>query len=241
MLRSIPVIVPACFLVFFAVGIYRGQWRLISVSDMPRFVVGAIGASILSLAALTLATRFEGGHSRSAFIIFGLLLFVTQLGSRLSFRLFDHILIPTKPDTGASKLKPILIYGAGKAGKLLYEEVLHNPALKDYVVVGFMDDNPNRVGRTLCGMDVWGGSDWIERTSDQLPEVWVSSKFIDDKRVDSLLKEWKAPVTVKRMHLTMEPISVVSKPKAIDTLSEPMGLEKTDVQHYFHAQAERTA
>jgi FlaA1/EpsC-like NDP-sugar epimerase len=158
-------------------------------------------------------TRFEGEYSRSAFIIFGLLVFVTQLGSRLSFRLFDHILIPSGPNNGASNLKPILIYGAGKAGKLLCEEVLYNPSLKEYAVVGFMDDNPNRVGRKLCCFDVRDSSEWIEKTWERLPEVWVSSRSIGDKRVGALLKEWKVPIIVKRMQLTVEPISFVCEPE----------------------------
>jgi UDP-GlcNAc:undecaprenyl-phosphate GlcNAc-1-phosphate transferase len=208
MLRSVPLVVLSCFLVFFVMGVYRGQWRLISVADMPRFAISAAAAGLLSIAVLTLATRFEGMHSRSAFIIFGLLVFVTQVGSRLSFRLFDHVLIPKGSDNGASRVKPILIYGAGKAGKLLFDEVFHNPALSSYVVVGFMDDNPNRVGRTLCGLDVRDCSHWVGRIWHRLPEVWVSSKFITDKRIEAILREWNAPVAVKQMRLTVEPVSI---------------------------------
>ena len=91
---ALPLIVPSCLIVYFLSGMYRGQWRLISVSDVPCYALGVFGGAVLSLASVTLITRFPYGHSRSAYIIFGLLAFVAIVGSRLSFRLLDSVFAP---------------------------------------------------------------------------------------------------------------------------------------------------
>ena len=127
MMKALPLVVACCLLSFLAAGIYRGQWRLISISDLSLYLIGVGGGTILSLAVVTFATRFGPGHSRSAYIVFGIVLFLTMVGSRLSFRLFDSLLRQKGPAMADPNCRKVLIYGAGKGGKLLYDEILFNP------------------------------------------------------------------------------------------------------------------
>jgi UDP-GlcNAc:undecaprenyl-phosphate GlcNAc-1-phosphate transferase len=206
MVRALPLTVASCLLAFFCAGIYRGQWRLLSVSDVPSYGLGVLGGTVLSLAVVTLVTRFADGHARSAYIIFGTLLFLAVVGTRMSFRLFDALFLRRESNVGRANHKPVLIYGAGKAGKLLHEEVMSNPQMQQYAIVGFIDDDPHRVGHKLCGVSVKHGSEWLRHPWKALPEIWISSRFIPDEQAQQLLKQWDERIAVRRLRLHMESV-----------------------------------
>lgn len=207
---ALPLVVTSCLIAYFLAGIYRGQWRLISVSDVPSYALGVFGGAALSLAVVTLLTRFATGHSRSAYIIFGLLAFLAMVGSRLSFRLLDSVLAHNGSDAKRQGQKPVLIYGAAGAGKILHDEITSNPELQGYVVVGFIDDDPNLMGRRLCGIPVKNGSEWIRQAWNCTPEILISSRFISDQRAQALAQHWNGQARVRRVQLRLETIEGAS-------------------------------
>jgi len=205
MIGSLPIAVASCLVSFFLAGIYRGQWRLISVSDLPSYAIGTFGGVILSLSIVTLVSRFEAGHSRSAFIIFGLLLFLAVVGARLSFRVFDSLIMRNGKAHNIDGRRPVLIYGAAKAGKILHEEMTSNPEFSErYCAVGFVDDDPNRTGRKLCGIPIKRIEEWVGLHWKEIPEIWISSRFIPDKAAQELLQHWRCDMTVRRAQLRVE-------------------------------------
>ncbi len=207
---GLPLVVTSCLTAYFLAGIYRGQWRLISVSDVPSYALGVFGGAALSLAVVTLVTRFATGHSRSAYIIFGLLAFLAIVGSRLSFRLLDSVLAHNGSDAKREGQTPVLIYGAARAGKILHDEITSNPELTGYVIVGFIDDDPSLMGRRLCGIPVKNGSEWIRQAWNCTPEIWISSRVISDQRAQALAQHWNGQATVRRVQLRLETIEGAS-------------------------------
>jgi UDP-GlcNAc:undecaprenyl-phosphate/decaprenyl-phosphate GlcNAc-1-phosphate transferase len=207
MLQALPLVVSSCLLACFSAGIYGGLWRLLSVSELPRYAVGVGSGTALSLAVVTLVTRFDHGHSRSAYMIFGMLLYLAMVGSRLSFRLLDALFLRRRAWDVATQHEPVLIYGAGRAGKLLYEESAFHPQMRGHVVVGFIDDDPHRVGRKLCGIPVKDGWAWSRQAWGRLPEIWVSSQLITDERARQVAAQWPEKVAVHRLQVHMEPVS----------------------------------
>ena len=212
MIQALPIIVPCSLLALFAAGIYRGQWRLLSIQDLPAYAFGVIGGTVLSLAVITLFTRFTLGFSRSAYIIYGILFFITLVGSRLSFRLLDVLSRKQVSMVQKKFRKTVLIYGAGKGGKLLFDEIMFNPKNAEYMVLGFIDDDPNKTGRNLCGLPVKTKTQWIKEVISQVPEIWVSSRFISDERVWILFQEWDQEVLIKRLQVRMEPLTPKGTP-----------------------------
>ena len=223
-LNSLPIVVASCLVCFFLTGAYRGQWKLISVAEVPHYIMGTICGTALSFLLVMLIYGFREGHSHSAFIVFGFLVFVAQVGLRLSFRVFDSFLAQKGSFNSSGKIN-VLIYGAGKAGKLLFEEIVSNDQMKDYVIAGFIDDNPNLMNRKLCGVNIKGGSHWFKQPWKELPEVWVSSKFISEIRIKKLLKESGFPkLTVRRLLLLMEP--ALPRQIVINSLKNDLGDSK---------------
>jgi FlaA1/EpsC-like NDP-sugar epimerase len=151
-------------------------------------------------------TRFPDGHSRSAYVIFGLLAFVAVVGSRLSFRLLDSVFAHHLSDSRDNGRKVVLIYGAARAGKILHDEITSNPDLRSYSVIGFVDNAPELNGRRLCGIPVRKESDWLQQTWNCAPEIWISSKFITDEQGQAFAQRWAGPVTIRRVQLQMETV-----------------------------------
>jgi UDP-GlcNAc:undecaprenyl-phosphate GlcNAc-1-phosphate transferase len=205
-MSALPLVVPSCLLSCLFAGIYHSRWRLFSIADVPRYAMGVSGGTVLSLAVVTLATRFGPGQSRGAYIIFGLLLFLALLGSRMSFRFLDSFFFQRRSNGMSEGATPILIYGAGRGGKLLYEEVMFNAQMKQYVIMGFVDDDPNQVGRKLCGLPVRDCEEWTRQPRSFVPEIWISSKAIPDQRALQLAGQWEGKAPVRRLKLQMEPV-----------------------------------
>jgi UDP-GlcNAc:undecaprenyl-phosphate/decaprenyl-phosphate GlcNAc-1-phosphate transferase len=207
MIQALPIVVPCSLLALFVAGIYRGQWRLFSVPDLPAYAFGVIGGTVLSLAVITLFTRFAVGFSRSAYIIYGLLFLLSLVGSRLSFRLFDVLSQKQSLTFRNHSRKSVLIYGAGKGGKLLFDEIMFNPDMSSFMVSGFIDDDPNKTGRNLCGLPIKSKAQWIKELEGSMPEIWISSRSIPDDQVATLAREWDRALVIKRLRVRMESLS----------------------------------
>jgi UDP-GlcNAc:undecaprenyl-phosphate GlcNAc-1-phosphate transferase len=198
--QSLPLVI-ACQLVGLAV--YRtsaGIWRYTSLADLVRLVQAATVGTVLAVAAVAFAYRFEG-FSRTVFVLDWLLLTGFLCGSRVAFRLLGETLRP--PSQGARR---ILVYGAGDGGELAVREMLHNPALRR-TPVGFLDDDPAKQRRRIRGVPVVAGADDLEELLRREPidEVIVASRKISDQRMRAVA-EICAPfgVRVRRARAAIE-------------------------------------
>jgi adenylyltransferase/sulfurtransferase len=114
MLASLPWVVGASYAAFLCVGVYRGIWRYAGMSDVMRFVNGAVLAGIFVVVASAFAPISLSG---SIAVLFVILLMNLLVASRLSFRaLRKGIALLAAPE------ERVLIVGAGGLGSpvLLY-------------------------------------------------------------------------------------------------------------------------
>jgi FlaA1/EpsC-like NDP-sugar epimerase len=88
---------------------------------------------------------------RSIYVLDFLVCLGMTAAARLTVRLaFEFSRLPN-----LGTKKRTLIYGAGDAGVTLLREIHQNPALS-YLIVGFIDDGPAKVGRFIHGTKVLG-------------------------------------------------------------------------------------
>ena len=153
-------VVPLQMLIFWRFGLYRGIWRYASTADLRRIVL----AVMLSAAAIPLLfwmLRLGLVVPRSVLVINPLLLILLMGGSRFVYRMWKE-----QGLYGNIKLRgePVLVLGAGDAGASLARDLAKSG---DWRLVGFLDDNAERHGRTLNGIRILGGLDslkqWAER------------------------------------------------------------------------------
>lgn len=155
MKESLPWIVLIKMSVFFASGLYRGAWRYISISDLLSIFKAVTLASIGSVLFLTFRLRFQE-YSRAIFIIdWFILLFLTS-ASRISFRVLGEFL-----GRMSEKGKNVLIFGAGDMGETVVREIKRNRSL-NYNPIGFIDDDPEKNGIRIQGINVLGARSKIK-------------------------------------------------------------------------------
>jgi len=195
--RSLPALLFAILGSGLLLGTYTVAWSQASSLDYLRQAVASATGVLLALAVLTLATRFEQGYSRSAFLIFGVLFLAGQAVARLSQELGRKVVLrAVKP----SSRIPVLVYGAGKRGRLLAEACGVVPELSRYRVVAFFDDNEDLRGKRLDGVPIL-----TPKSKSSLPvveEIWVSNPSIKNHPPVLGKKNWD-DLPVKRLILEL--------------------------------------
>ncbi len=203
-LRTLPVIVFVKMSVFLVMGVYRGIWRYTSIDDLIVFGKAVFLSSILSMIVVLLRFRFEG-FSRTVFLIDGLLMLMFLGGSRMAFRLLRQM-IPAPVQTDGRR---VLIYGAGDGGELLLRELQNNRDLK-LSPVGFVDDDPAKVGKVIHGLKVLGGNGDLGAVckQHQIDEIVISSSKMPEDRVEEIIRLCAdRKVVLKRMKISIEELS----------------------------------
>ncbi len=150
-------IVPLKIALFLVLGLYRGMWRFTSIGDFWHLAQASLISMLAIMAAILYLYRFVG-FSRAVFLIDGILTFIATGGIRLLIR--SHY---SKRPNYWSDLKQtlrnhthrVIIIGAGSAGEKILREIFDNHRLK-YDVRGFVDDDPEKQGRSMHGVPVLG-------------------------------------------------------------------------------------
>ncbi len=201
-LKTLPLVVISKLFAFLAGGVYRGLWRYTSVSDLFTFAKSVVLGSVLSVLGIVLLFRFDG-FSRKLFVLDCFLLFLALAGSRLAFRLFREF-IPTPAGSG----RRVLIYGAGDGGEMVLRELRNNPAW-EYQAVGFVDDDPFKVGKVINGLRVYEGGDGVVAacSEQQIDEILISTNKISGDILDKVRRiGGDHEIEVKRVRLVIEPL-----------------------------------
>lgn len=143
-------------------GLYGQMWRYASVHEARK--VGAAGLS--AAVAVVLASLAIGGGRPIlplSVLVLGSALNVLGIGAiRFQNRLFAVRRRSTLAEPGR-----VLIVGAGEAGAMVLKDILRNPSLSLHPV-GFIDDDPRKLGRSLHGVRVVGKRDDIPALVDRL-------------------------------------------------------------------------
>ncbi|HIN86240.1 MAG TPA: polysaccharide biosynthesis protein, partial [Myxococcales bacterium] len=142
---------------------YGGIWRYASIPDMIRIVRAVVVGTFLMLAILFLTVRVED-MPRSVLIIFPLLLMVFLGFGRLVNRFFK--LRGKFSLTTDTSRRPILMIGAGDAAEALLRDSLR-PGIT-FRVVGLLDDNVQKHGLRIHGVEVLGTIDSLAEVMDRL-------------------------------------------------------------------------
>ena len=149
--------VPLKLIVFVSVGLYRGMWRYTSVRDFWLLARACLLSTLLIMVIILYVNRFEG-YSRAVFIADGFFAFLLTGGSRMVIRsYFAGQAWPGIIFKRSEKMKllKVLIIGAGDAGEKILREIFDNYKLH-YDVVGFIDDDIAKQGRSIHGVPVLG-------------------------------------------------------------------------------------
>ena len=179
-LLGLPFILLIKLSVFFKMGLHRGSWRYVSMRDAARVTYASWWSFFWIFLLYFVTVNLDGiaaalGFPNVEFDPFGrrnfpdsvlLLDFVGTVvlvsAARVAVRLHYEQIQPIQ-EGNAPKL---LIIGAGNAGENVVREILRQPVL-EYRVVGFLDDDPNKLGGQIHTKEVLGPTDKIKTICDE--------------------------------------------------------------------------
>ena len=177
---SIPVYLVVCLGVFWVLRLYKSIWRFASFSELKRMIV----ASMLLLVLYPAVMLGFDVRMPASYYIFGIVIqFWMTIGIRFAYR---FILLTRKRNAAAeTPEKRVMLIGAGSAGQLILRDVRHSHEVNERVYC-FIDDNPNKWGRYIDGVLVFGGRDKImeavSKFSIEKIYIAIPSAKPEDKR-----------------------------------------------------------
>ena len=169
MLPWVVLVKLACFYLF---NLYRGMWRYTSIADLFNIIKAATLGSLAIVLFVLFTYRFIG-YSRSIVLIDWFLTIIFIAAFRLAVRLFYERYSLQRPSPSEfltrfrqsarrqQESRNLIIIGAGDCGEKIYREIRDNASLQ-YRIVGFLDDSPEKIGRTIHGVPVLGRIDDID-------------------------------------------------------------------------------
>ena len=152
----LPVVVLCQSFSYFVFGLYRGIWRFASLYDFIRIGKSVYVGALIATLVIFAVTGMQ--HvPRSVIPLYMILLFVFLGGNRALYRSFKD----QRMRAGGGKR--VLIIGAGESAQMLARDMLQH-ARGEYLPVGMIDDDPDKLNREIHGIQVLG-------RFDDIPEV----------------------------------------------------------------------
>jgi len=153
-LQLLPIVWISQGFSFWLFGLYRGIWRFASIPDFIRIVKAVVAGVGITAVSIFIFNRLDG-VPRSVFVLYPGLMVLLLGAPRLFYRwLKDRNLYV------ASGKQRVMIIGAGRAGEMLVRD-MQQGTNTDYLPVAFVDDDPQKIGRELRGIPIFGASDSI--------------------------------------------------------------------------------
>ena len=142
---------------YYLFGLYRRMWVYASVPEIKLIFFAVTTASLLVSALMYFILYGNVFYSfpRSVPIIDWVLSLLLVGGQRFSFRIFSESTRRSDSLKRTEAGRQILVIGAGDAGVMTVKELQRNPQLA-MRPVGFLDDNPEKKGKTIHGVPVFG-------------------------------------------------------------------------------------
>ncbi|WP_222983950.1 polysaccharide biosynthesis protein [Flagellimonas meishanensis] len=196
---QLPVVVLLFLFAFFISGSYKGVVRHTGIKDVYA-IFNAICLASIGIIAVILFNRYmdvmgEFTIPLSIIIINSLLTFITLTSARYVFKIgYEHLM-----NTNEIPTKNLIIYGAGESGIITYNTLTNHSKMK-VKVVGFVDNNHQKVGKHINGVRVYDKSiltyDFVR--FHNISEIIFSIQSINPKQLRTLVNEIvDLPVKVK--------------------------------------------
>ncbi|MGV6831718.1 MAG: polysaccharide biosynthesis protein [bacterium] len=180
---QMPIVAFTATISFLIVKIHHGVVRYTGLKDIVNVVIGAnILATILLLFTwISRKTSLFNDFQFSGSVIY-IHLFLNII-SLLAFKFFIKSLYRhLKADN--DNHNAVMIYGAGDSGLITYD-ALTNDTQKKTEIIGFIDDNPNKVGKKINQLKVYSldkiNSQFVDK--HELKEVIISIQNVDPTRL----------------------------------------------------------
>ena len=186
---ELPLIAFIAVISFLVSASYKGVIRHTGLKDALSMYIGVSLLSGLLIACVLINRIFEFSElftiPISIIVIHYLLNIIVLISSRFIFKHIYRTLISSMKTS-----QPVLIYGAGEMGAVAYA-TLQKGARDSFRVVGFIDDNPKRVGSLINRMPIYSASeitlDFVRQKG--IKEIIIAIQKIKPRRLLEIIDE----------------------------------------------------
>lgn len=155
--KFIGIYVIFSLLVFWRMHLYNSIWRFASYNELIRMVFATGISFIFHCTGMSIFF----GRMPISYYFFGILIqFGLTLAVRFAYRFVLLERDKRRTTEELAKAKKVLLIGGGKAGRIILRDIKTAKELKDIVCCS-IDDNPNKWGRYIEGVQIVGGRDDI--------------------------------------------------------------------------------
>ena len=150
-LRSMPLWCAVTLVVFFIFRLYHSIWRQASVAELESIIFAYL---LLLPFYILIILKMDLNMPKSYYIMGYLLNFCMTTGIRFSFRLLQYMSNTVRGRAGTARDR-VMVIGAGAAGQVLIKEMQNSDKVVGNVCC-VIDDNPNKLGRMIEGVEIVG-------------------------------------------------------------------------------------
>lgn len=199
----LPWIIVFKIALFYLFGIYRMMIRFYSIEDVFKVTTVSLLSNVLILIGLNL--MYSITPNQQFIVIFVAFLEVVLINVlRISHRAYNSLL--TSIEWHKKGHKRTLIIGAGAAAEMVLKELRKNPLLNQAPVL-LLDDDANKIGQTLLGVQILGPLSRLETLLIEydIEEVIVAIANIPYKTLKDIVdRVSQFHVRVRRLPLLSE-------------------------------------
>lgn len=170
---ALPIFLIIKLSIFGLFHLYRITWRYVGVRDLVNLARAVLVAQLILMFIILIMVGVKPfclirstcfiGFPRSIFIIDGFVSFVLLAGVRISKRVFLEVL----GKGGYKKGLTTIIIGAGNIGETLVRDMIRKKFV-DYYPVAFLDDDKEKAGSYIHGVQVIGEIDKLKEMVKKL-------------------------------------------------------------------------
>ena len=144
-----------------AVGVYRSIWRYAGAREYLKCIFG----NVLGTAVCYITCKIFKVDFPELCALVGVLMSICLiLMSRVIYNFICNEYVSLKNSTSVKS--NVLIIGAGNAGTHILTEFKNHT--DRYSIVGFVDDDKEKIGRFIDGVRVWGNTEMIPKLVEKL-------------------------------------------------------------------------
>lgn len=188
------VLLSLCFFAFLTTKSYSGIIRHTGIEDAVKLFFSITGVTAILFLSHAVVFAIKGPESAgkhvfsitiSTLVINYLLCLFFLIASRFIFKALYQALF----EAGKTRVN-VLIFGAGRSGTITRSTLLQDDTLR-YHVVGFIDDNPSKINKSVQGIRVYSSdalnADFLEKK--QVKEVILAIQNISGSRKREIIDQ----------------------------------------------------
>lgn len=168
--------------IFFLFHMYSTMWSVAGIREVYSILAACGLATLIQISGMMLLNY---NVPRSYFLISFVGLVALETAIRLSYRIWNTF----QPFTNKKAGKRLMIVGAGSSGSIILKELITSSMTKGTVVC-FVDDDKNKHGKYLNGVQIEGDRYQIPRLAEKyhIEEIYLAMPTASPKEVKKILE-----------------------------------------------------